>query len=605
MGSSRIRPSRHTELPQVPRSTPRAPARGAPEGPTGGTLAPGADALASPVAAEPARPAAALTPAVGTDPTLAARFPTLADLPAQHRVDPADNPPTFLIDGRVQTYEGERRPVYSKIAVHDGVSMRPLLLGYEAQLTENEALQAVASTEAAWGKGAGAWPGASPRARAEAVSRFADYLTEHTDRIATLLMYEVGKPRDAAVKEVTRSVEYIRDTLREFEALEAASQQPITGQNGKVTHHAREVRQPLGKVLCVAPFNYPINEFLTTIVPALLMGNVVIAKTPRFGMLATQAILEGFAHHFPPGAVSVLTGDGRVVIPPVMKAVTPALFGKGKPFVNVLAFIGGETAAEAILRSHPSPGGLHKILGLGAKNAAVLLPGADLDEVAQKLAKGALGFNGQRCTAEKMIFVPRAQAEAFAERLAAQVEGLKVGMPWEDGVAITPLPEDGKLEWMRGYIDDALAKGAQVINEGGGGAFHSLMRPAVLYPVSLDMKIAQEEQFGPIVPVVPYDDLAEVIAWQEGSGYGQQAGVWGPPEATAGAVAALGRLVARVNVNDVCQRGPDSFGFTATEKSGFGTLSLREALLAFSRVATVQSPQEGDLHQALRPVAAH
>jgi glyceraldehyde-3-phosphate dehydrogenase (NADP+) len=332
----------------------------------------------------------------------------------------------------------------------------------------------------------------------------------------------------------------------------------------------------------VAPFNYPINEFLTTIVPALLMGNVVVAKTPRFGMLANQALLDAFARSFPPGAVAVLPGEGRSVLPPIMAT--------GK--IDMLAFIGSERAANAILAAHPSPSSLHKVLGLGSKNPAVVLPGADLEKTASAVVKGALGFNGQRCTAEKIVYVTRAAAGAFADLVAKKAAALKVGMPWEDGVAITPLPEDGKLEAMKAYVDDAVAQGARVE---GGAAFHSIMAPAVLYPVTEAMRIFHEEQFGPIVPVAPYDSIGQVLAWQKASPFGQQAGVWGPPENARPAVEALGRLVSRVNVNDVCQRGPDTFGFTATDKSGFGTLSLRDALLTFSRPLTIQSPDEAAL----------
>lgn len=186
-------------------------------------------------------------------------------------------------------------------------------------------------------------------------------------------------------------------------------------------------------------------------------------------------------------------------------------------------------------------------------------------------------------------------ADALVEKLAARVAALKAGAPWEEGVAITPLPEDGKLEAMRALLDDAAGKGARVANPGGGQGTFSLMRPAVVYPVAEGMRLWHEEQFGPLLPVGRFGREAEVLAWQRRSPYGQQAAVWGPVEAARPLVRALMRSVARVNFNDVCQRGPDSFGFTATDKSGFGTLSLREALLSFSRPVLVQSPDAAAL----------
>jgi glyceraldehyde-3-phosphate dehydrogenase (NADP+) len=117
------------------------------------------------------------------------------------------------------------------------------------------------------------------------------------------------------------------------------------------------------------------------------------------------------------------------------------------------------------------------------------------------------------------------------------------------------------------------------------------MRPAVLDRVTAGMRIFDEEQFGPIIPIVRYEKLDDVIAWHVRSPYGQQAGVHGPDgKARRDLVHTLASFVARVNINDVCQRGPDTFGFTAADKSGIGTLSIRNALLSFSRTVIVQSP---------------
>jgi glyceraldehyde-3-phosphate dehydrogenase (NADP+) len=124
------------------------------------------------------------------------------------------------------------------------------------------------------------------------------------------------------------------------------------------------------------------------------------------------------------------------------------------------------------------------------------------------------------------------------------------------------------------------------------------MRPAVLAGVDASMRIFYEEQFGPIVPITVYDDIDEVIDWQRSSPFGQQVGLWGPEDRLAQLVSAFRPLVARINLNDKCQRGPDSFGFTATDKSGFGILSLRDALVTFSRPVLVQSKSSQALEAA-------
>lgn len=522
------------------------------------------------------------------DDTLASLFPDADTIPTAVRHDLAAQPARWLVDGVITT-AARSRPVHSRVATRDGGTLTPTLLGHEAELGTDEAARAIEAARHAWDDGEGPWPRATVETRMAAVAAFATALEQRVDAIANALMWEIGKPHASARDEVLRSVEYIRSTLLELSRLRTDDLAIQHGVAGGVPHHARTHRRALGVVLCVAPFNYPINEFLTTLVPALLMGNVVIAKTPRFGALANDAMLEAMRDCFPAGAIAMLPGSGRQVIPAVMGASQPDVAGNPTGVVVALAFIGSETAANAILRAHPTPISLHKVLGLGAKNAAVVLADADLDAAAAAIVKGALGFNGQRCTAEKIVFVERGRLAALLERTVARVDALTLGMPWTPGVGVTPLPEPDKLASMRALLDDAIAHGATVRNRDGGRGWFSIMRPAVVAEVTPAMRLYHEEQFGPIVPIAAFDDLDEVLQWQRRSPFGQQAAVWGQPETARALVRHLTRYVARVNVNDVCQRGPDSFGFSATDKSGFGTLSLREALLAFSRPVLLQA----------------
>lgn len=515
--------------------------------------------------------------------------------PAKVRIDPAQHTPRWLVDGQVRAFTGPAREVRSRVATRSGTAVSTTLLGHEAQLTADDAKLAVAAAQRAWNNGEGEWPSAHVEARIAAVERFAAAVEAKTDEIATLLMWEIGKPWASSRDEVTRSVDYMRNTIVELQRLRQSDLSVQLGTAGGKKHFARTHRRALGVVLCVAPFNYPVNEFLTTVIPALLMGNVVIAKTPRFGVLANLVLLDAFRDCFPKGVVSLLPGDGRVVIPAVMSATEQDVAGNPTGVVHVLAFIGSEGAANAIMRAHPTPITLHKILGLGAKNPAVVLPDADLDAAAAAIVKGGLGFNGQRCTAEKIVFVHRSVADAFTAKVAARVDALKAGMPWEEGVGITPLPEDTKLETMRALIDDAVSKGAKVVNTNGGRGAFSIMRPAVVADVKPGMRLLHEEQFGPIIPISTFDDAEAVLEWQRHSPFGQQSAVWGKAETARAFVRKFTRFVARVNLNDVCQRGPDSFGFSAADKSGFGTLSLKEALLSFSRPVLVQAQDQAVL----------
>ncbi|MDP3236680.1 MAG: aldehyde dehydrogenase family protein [Myxococcales bacterium] len=529
------------------------------------------------------------------DDALAMLFPVAADVPAKVRVDVWKHGPRWLVDGEVLPWTGQAREVRSRVAVRLGPAVTTMLLGHEAQLTADDAKLAVAAAERAWKHGEGEWPSLHVESRIAAVERFAAAVEAKTDEIATLLMWEIGKAWSSSRDEVTRSVEYIRNTVKELQHLRAADLSVQHGSAGSKQHYARTHRRPLGLVLCVAPFNYPVNEFLTTVIPALLMGNVVIAKTPRFGVLANLVLLEAFRDCFPKGVVSLMPGDGRVVIPAVMSSTELDVAGNPCGVVDVLAFIGSEGAANAIMRAHPTPITLHKILGLGAKNPCVVLPDADLDAAATAIVKGGLGFNGQRCTAEKLVYAHRSVFDALVTKISTRVDALEAGMPWQPGVGITPLPEETKLDAMRALIDDAVSKGASVRNTNGGRGAFSIMRPAVVAEVKQGMRLFHEEQFGPIVPVAAFDDVEQVLEWQRHSPFGQQASVWGQAASARALVRKFTRFVARVNVNDVCQRGPDSFGFSAADKSGFGTLSLKEALLSFSRPVLVQAQERAVL----------
>ena len=148
-------------------------------------------------------------------------------------------------------------------------------------------------------------------------------------------------------------------------------------------------RAPLGVTLCMGPFNYPLNETFTTLIPALIMGNSVVVKVARYGQLLWEPLLEPFATAFPAGVVNVVNGLGREIVNPVVK--------EGK--LDVLAFIGTSRVANQIKMSHPQPFRFRSILSLEAKNPAVILPDASIDNAVAECVRGSLSFNGQRCTA--------------------------------------------------------------------------------------------------------------------------------------------------------------------------------------------------------------
>jgi acyl-CoA reductase-like NAD-dependent aldehyde dehydrogenase len=249
----------------------------------------------------------------------------------------------------------------------------------------------------------------------------------------------------------------------------------------------------------------------------------------------------------------------------------------------VLAFIGSSKVANILKKQHPHSNRLRSVLGLDAKNPAIILPDANLDIAVSECLIGALAFNGQRCTALKLIFVHRSIVDAFLEQLCFKVEQLKAGMPWEKDAYITPLPEPGKPAYLQELVDDAIAKGASIINEGGGRSHLSFYFPTVLFPVNNTMRIYQEEQFGPVIPIIAFDSVDEPVEYIVQSHYGQQVSIFSnDADEIAQLIDPLINQVCRININTKCQRGPDNYPFNGRKDSAEGTLSVTDALRVFS-----------------------
>jgi aldehyde dehydrogenase (NAD+) len=404
-----------------------------------------------------------------------------------------------------------------------------------------------------------------------------------------LIVWEIGKPRADSEKEFDRTVDYIRATITALKELDNSNSRftIVEGTIGQIR------RTPLGVVLCMGPYNYPLNETFATLIPALIMGNTVVFKPPRFGALLFYPLIEAFQSAFPKGVVNMVYGRGSVVV--------PRLLDTGK--VNVLALIGSSKVADHLKKLHPKVNRLRAILGLDAKNAAIILPDADIELAVKECLIGTLTFNGQRCTALKMLIVHRSIVEPFLHRFCEEVDKLKVGMPWENGVNITPLPEAGKTDHMTALVEDAKAKGARVVNQDGGSVAGTLFYPAVVYPVEEGMKLYREEQFGPVVPVMPFEDLEMALKYVTTSEHGQQVSIFSSnPDQVGRLVDPLVNQVCRVNINCQCQRGPDVFPFTGRKDSAEGTLSVTDALRSFSirsMIATRETPANKDLLDAI------
>jgi glyceraldehyde-3-phosphate dehydrogenase (NADP+) len=495
----------------------------------------------------------------------------------------------YLVDGEVRRWTGGTSEVTSPVCVQTGGRVERRRMGVQASLTKEEALCALEAAARAWDHGRGEWPTMSFGARIERVEAFLAWMRQVREESVRLLMWEIGKTRADSEKEFDRTVQYVADTVEALKEMDRAA-----GRFSSAAGILAQIRRaPLGVVLCMGPFNYPLNETFTTLIPALIMGNTIVAKLPRYGMLCQAPLLRGFAECFPRGVVNVVNGDGRTVAGPIVESGS----------IAALAFIGSSRVANVLKKQHPKPNRLRCILGLDAKNPAIVLADADLDLAVAECVTGALSFNGQRCTGLKLLYVHRSIAERFLERLSAAVDALPFGLPWQAGVKLTPLPETDKPAAMQKLVDDAVSKGAKVRNANGGLTRETFYFPSVVYPVDPRMALHSVEQFGPVVPVAPFEDVSEVVRDVVASDFGQQASIFGRDARVVGPlVDVLANQVCRVNLNAQCQRGPDVYPFTGRKDSAEATLSVSDALRCFSIRSMVAAPAGEANQQLLRQV---
>jgi glyceraldehyde-3-phosphate dehydrogenase (NADP+) len=496
-------------------------------------------------------------------------FPDESSVPPSIQLTNPIEQREYLINGKVKIWNGPLNPVLSPVFFKKGKGLEQKVIGSTPLLTSTESLEALEAATQAYNNGQGEWPTMNVAGRIEHVEKFLSQMKEKRTEVVNMLMWEIGKPQKDAEKEFDRTADYILDTINELKNLDRKSSAFVQEQG--ILAQIRRV--PLGVALCMGPFNYPLNETFSTLIPALIMGNTVVFKPAKFGVLLIRPLMEAFRTSFPAGVINIIYGRGRETV--------GALMETGK--VDVFAFIGTNKGANDLKKLHPKPHRLKAILGLDAKNPAIILPDADLNNTVNECIMGTLSFNGQRCTALKILYVHKSIVDEFISKYCEAIKNLKFGMPWELGVSLTPLPEPGKVDYLNSLVDDAKQNGAKVMNENGGESLNSFFYPAVLYPVNKEMKIYSEEQFGPVVPIVPYGEIGEAVDYLVDSNFGQQVSIFGKdPKVIGHLIDEFSNQVGRINLNTQCQRGPDTFPFNGRKDSAEGTLSVADALRVFS-----------------------
>ena len=505
------------------------------------------------------------------------------NVPNQYKINELLHQKTYLVDGEFVEWNGEFIDVISTVSSTEKYATTKL--GSVPKLTEKEALEALNASIIAFDRGMGFWPTAKVDFRISALEKFVNQMESKKAEIVKLLMWEIGKSIVESENEFDRTIDYINETIAEYKTENRKSSK--FEQNEGV--HAYIKRGPLGVVLCLAPYNYPLNESFALLIPALITGNTVVYKPAKYGVLMLSPLLELFQSCFPKGVFNIIYGKSETLVPPIMKT--------GK--VDVLALIGNSKSANVVQAYHPYPNRLRLVFGLEAKNPAIVLPDTDLELAVKECVLGALAFNGQRCTALKMLYVHESIIDQFNNEFSKAVNELKFGNPWEEGVRLTPLPEKNKIAYIQELIDDAVSKGSKIINKKGGKVSDNFIFPAVLYPVNKNMRVFHEEQFGPLVPIVSYSNIDEVLNDMASSNYGQQVSVFGTnPDTISPLIEKLVNLTCRVNLNSKAQRGPDMYPFSGRKDSAVSVLSVPDGLTSFS-IQTLVAAKDSELNKEL------
>ncbi|GHU63185.1 NADP-dependent glyceraldehyde-3-phosphate dehydrogenase [Clostridia bacterium] len=407
--------------------------------------------------------------------------------------------------------------------------------------------------------------------RTKILYKAAELLDERKDLIAKVLAKEIAKNFKSAVSEVVRTADLIRYTAEEGIRIHGDVMKGDTFEASSKNKLAIISHEPMGVVLAIAPFNYPINLAGSKIAPALIGGNVVIFKPPTQGAMSALLLAEVFHDAgLPKGVLNTVTGKGSVIGDYIIS----------HPAVNFINFTGSTAVGKRI---GELAGMTPLLLELGGKDAAIVLEDADLEKAANEIVQGAFNYSGQRCTAIKRVLVIDQVADQLVKLIQQKVESLKVGDPF-DNADITPLINTQAADFVEELAQDAIKQGATVIvpikREG------NLIHPGVFDHVTLDMRIAWEEPFGPILPIIHVKDEREAIAINNKSEYGLQAAIF--TQNTTKALELSSKLeVGTVHLNSKTQRGPDNFPFLGIKQSGVGVQGIRYSIESMTKIKSV------------------
>ncbi len=460
---------------------------------------------------------------------------------------------------------GEWKSSEKEITIYSPINQEEL--GTVPAMSQAEVDEAMQAARAALP----AWRALSAVERAAYLHKTAAILERDKEEIGTILAKEVAKGIKAAIGEVVRTADLIRYAAEEGLRITGQAMEGGGFEAASKNKLAVIRREPVGVVLAIAPFNYPVNLSGSKIAPALIAGNVVMFKPPTQGSISGLLLAKAFEEAgIPAGVFNTITGRGSEIGDYIIEHKE----------VNFINFTGSTPIGERIGRL----AGMRPImLELGGKDAALVLEDADLEYAAKQIVAGAFSYSGQRCTAIKRVIVLESVADTLVTLLQAEVAKLTVGDPF-DNADITPVIDNASADFIWGLIEDAQEKGAQALTpikrEG------NLLWPVLFDQVTKDMKVAWEEPFGPVLPIIRVANVEEAIAFANESEFGLQSSVFTNDFKKAFEIAEK-LEVGTVHINNKTQRGPDNFPFLGVKGSGAGVQGIKYSIEAMTNVKSI------------------
>lgn len=416
-----------------------------------------------------------------------------------------------------------------------------------------------------------AWKETPVNERCKILNKAAEILERDAEVISVSIMSEISKSKSSCISEVKRTADFIRYTADEGKIIHGETLNSGAFPGFKSDKVAFIMREPVGVVLAISPFNYPVNLSASKIAPALVAGNSVVLKPPTQGGISALYLVEAFREAgLPDGVLNTITGKGSEIGDYIVKHKN----------VNLVNFTGSSKVGKHIAEI---TGMIPMIMELGGKDAAIVLEDADLEEAASNIVSGAFSYSAQRCTAIKRVLAIEDIADKLVEKIKEKVQLLKVGSP-EDDADITPLIDTKAADFVQGLIDDAINLGAKLVV--GNKREENLIYPTIFDNVKENMRIAWEEPFGPVLPIIRVSNLDEAIKIANKSEYGLQSSVF-TKDIKKAFYTAEKLEVGTVQINNKTERGPDHFPFSGIKNSGLGTQGIRYSIEAMTRVKNI------------------